>query len=302
MISVIGTADLIDMNPEKEFFVGLDSDGCVFDSMELKHKECFCPAFINHFGFQGVCRYARETWEFVNLYSKMRGLNRFKALVEAIRLMNARPEVRGQLGEETDMRELEEWIACESSLGGSVLDCYIKGKGGRLSSDSVLFRSLRWSDDVTEAVRRIVHDLPPIAEARAALELMKGRVDCLVVSQTPSGDLVREWREHDIARFVRMIAGQEQGTKAEHLAMAAGKKYAAGNALMIGDAPGDYDAAKANGFLFFPIVPGRERESWREFCEVGLDRFLAGNYCGEYQDELIQNFDRSLPERPPWSH
>ena len=24
-----------------EFFIGFDSDGCVFDSMEVKHKECF---------------------------------------------------------------------------------------------------------------------------------------------------------------------------------------------------------------------------------------------------------------------
>ena len=215
--------NLINMTPEKEFFVGVDSDGCVFDSMELKHKECFCPAFINHFGFQGVCRYARETWEFVNLYSKMRGLNRFKALAEAIRLMNIRPEVRRQLGSETDIRELEEWIEYESSLSESALESYMNVKGGILSSDSILFTSLRWSKDVTEAVRRIVHDLPPIADARAALELIHDKVDCLVVSQTPSGDLVREWQEHDIARFARLIAGQEQGTKEEHLAMAAGR-------------------------------------------------------------------------------
>ena len=32
--------------PQTEFFVGVDSDGCVFDSMEVKHKECFCPMFI----------------------------------------------------------------------------------------------------------------------------------------------------------------------------------------------------------------------------------------------------------------
>ena len=36
------------LRPEKDFFIGLDSDGCVFDSMDIKHKECFCPAFIDH--------------------------------------------------------------------------------------------------------------------------------------------------------------------------------------------------------------------------------------------------------------
>ena len=70
---------------------------------------------------------------------------------------------------------------------------------------------------------------------------------------------------------------------------------------MIGDAPGDYHAAEANGFLFFPIVPGRERDSWREFCEIGLDHFFAGSYAGAYQDRLLEDFERSLPELPPWS-
>ena len=42
-------AALENLKPEKEFFIGIDSDGCAFDTMEIKHKECFCPAFINHF-------------------------------------------------------------------------------------------------------------------------------------------------------------------------------------------------------------------------------------------------------------
>ena len=45
--------DLKDLNADKEFFIGIDSDGCVFDSMEPKHKECFCPAFINNFNLGG---------------------------------------------------------------------------------------------------------------------------------------------------------------------------------------------------------------------------------------------------------
>ena len=64
---------LRDFKPTKEFFVGIDSDGCIFDSMEIKHKECFTPMFIKYFHLQAVSKYARETWDFVNLYSKIRG-------------------------------------------------------------------------------------------------------------------------------------------------------------------------------------------------------------------------------------
>ena len=79
---------LKELKPEKEFFIGIDSDGCVFDTMEIKHKECFCPQFVNHYGLQPVSRYAREAWEFVNLYSKTRGVNRFKAVTRALDLLS----------------------------------------------------------------------------------------------------------------------------------------------------------------------------------------------------------------------
>ena len=41
-------------HPKHEFLVGIDSDGCAFDTMELKHKECFIPNTINYWGLQGV--------------------------------------------------------------------------------------------------------------------------------------------------------------------------------------------------------------------------------------------------------
>lgn len=288
------------LQPEKAFFVGVDSDGCVFDSMELKHKECFCPAFVNHYGLQAVSRYARETWEFVNLYSKTRGLNRFKAVVEALKLLNARPEVQEQLGKEIDIKGLQNWISEESSLSGKSLAKYLNQQSPALPEDHILQRSLRWSNDVAEAVERIVHDLPPITEAVSSLEKISAQADCLVVSQTPAADLIREWQEHDITRFTRMIAGQEQGTKAEHLAQAAGSKYPAGHVLMVGDAPGDYQAAAENGFLFFPIIPGKETSSWKELHDHGLDRFFGKTFAGAYQDNVLDEFNRSLPEHPPW--
>src|SRR5919197_2072638 len=87
---------LKDFRPTKEFLFGIDSDGCIFDSMEIKHKECFTPMFIKHFSLQAVSKYAREVWEFVNLYSKDRGANRFPALSKAIKLLGARKQVQAR--------------------------------------------------------------------------------------------------------------------------------------------------------------------------------------------------------------
>ena len=30
---------LAELQPQHRFFVGIDSDGCAFDTMEIKHKE-----------------------------------------------------------------------------------------------------------------------------------------------------------------------------------------------------------------------------------------------------------------------
>ena len=99
---------------------------------------------------------------------------------------------------------------------------------------------------------------------------------------------------------MRVLAGQELGTKDEHIRLAAGGKYPTDRILMIGDAPGDLKAARSNQALFYPIVPGREEASWEKLLKEGLDRFLAGTYAGAYEAKLIQEFDASLPEKPNW--
>src|SRR5204863_686747 len=104
---------------------------------------------------------------------------------------------------------------------------------------------------------------------RESLEKLRQKADAMCISQTPADALKREWAEHDIERFVQMIAGQEMGTKTEHLKFAAKDKYPAEKILMIGDAPGDFKAAKSNGALFFPIVPGHEEDSWKRLFDEG---------------------------------
>ena len=107
---------LRDFKATKEFFVGIDSDGCIFDSMEIKHKECFAPMFIKHFELQAVSKYAREVWEFVNLYSKDRGANRFPALSKAIKLLGARPQVQARGVKIRDIKVFPVWVGSRNQL------------------------------------------------------------------------------------------------------------------------------------------------------------------------------------------
>ncbi|MCD6397167.1 MAG: HAD family hydrolase [Spirochaetaceae bacterium] len=285
------------LKAEKKFFIGIDSDGCVFDSMEIKHKECFCPAYINHFNLQAVSKYARETWEFVNLYSRTRGVNRFRAVIHSLDLLAGREEVIQRNVKIPGMDALREWIKIESKLGNPALKKII-GK-----NDSIELSQLYdWSIDVNNTVEKIVRNVPPFPLVKESLEKIQKNADSIVISQTPIGALEREWKEHGIAQYVKMIAGQEMGTKTEHILYAAKGKYENDKILMIGDAPGDIKAAKDNNALYFPIIPGQEEKSWELFYKEGLDRFFNGTFAGEYEKKLIDNFFIHLPELPPWQN
>lgn len=279
-----------------EFFVGIDSDGCVFDSMEVKHKECFIPRFIEFYHLAAVGKYAREAWEFVNLYSKDRGVNRFPGLIKSLDLLARRPEVQKRGFQPPTLKATREWITTETKLANPTLMKKVEQTG-----DEELKGLLAWSLAVNETVDSMVHDLPPFPFVRETLELLKGKADVMVVSATPTAALKKEWTEHNIDSMVDVIAGQEQGSKVEHLKLAAGpERYARDHVLMVGDAPGDRKAAEANGVLFYPINPGHEDESWERLYREALPKFFAGNYEGSYMAERIAEFEALLPEVPSW--
>ena len=283
------------LTKKKDFFVGIDSDGCVFDTMEIKHKECFIPNIINSWSLQPVSRFARETAEFVNLYSRWRGINRFPALVMVFDMLAERPEAleRGYSPPEVD--SLRAWIEQETRLGNPALEAKV-----RQTHDPVLTRAMEWSTAVNATIAKIVRDVPPFPHVRECIRTLEDVADIMVVSATPNEALEREWQEHDLARHVRMICGQEMGAKREHLQYGAGGKYDAGKVLMVGDALGDMKAAKDNDFLFYPINPGGEAESWQRLGEEGIGKFLDGQYAGPYEQALTEGFMSHLPSTPPW--
>ena len=286
---------LKNLQPEHDFFVGIDSDGCAFDTMELKHKECFIPNIVKEWKLQAISKYTREAAEFVNLYSKWRGINRFPALVMAFDLLKERPEVLKRNVKIPDDKSLRDFIDSGKPLGNPSLKKEVEETG-----DEILSQALRWSEAVNRAIADMVEGVPPFPYIRESLEKLQSKADMIVVSATPTAALTKEWKEHDIAKYMRLIAGQELGSKKEHLNLAASGKYKNDHILMIGDAPGDMKAAKANNVLFFPINPGYEEESWEFFAKEALDVFLSGKYAGDYEAQLILKFEKLLPETPPW--
>jgi len=292
---------LKEFQPKHTFFVGIDSDGSVFDTMGIKQRECFCPWMIAYFGLQPVAQAARECKDFADLFSKTRGGNRHKTTKRILaELLPNHPMTTARNFQVPHYPHYFAWVDAPESV--------LSNEGLRKAIDEAsdpearreLELALAWSERVNWAIEEIVKGTPPFPYVRQSLEKIQPLADTIVVSGTPNEALKREWQEHDIAQYAEVIAGQEMGNKAQHLEYATKGRYKKNHILMIGDAPGDIEAAKANDALFYPIHPGHEVTSWKHFHEEAFDTFISGEYAGPYEEKLIAEFESYLPEFPPW--
>ena len=287
--------DLARLRPEHTTFVGIDSDGCVFDTMGVKQRDHFHPLICRFWNLEVLEPQVRAAAEFVNLTSKNRGRNRFTNLLVTFELLHQWDEVRNS---GTPLPKLEALRAyCNSGLplGNPSLIAETKR-----TNDPELQRLLSWSLAVNDSIDNHMRPVDPFPWALTSLKLIAANSDAIVVSQTPEQALMREWNHHNITHLVKAIAGQEIGTKAFHLTQASNGRYDSDRVLMIGDAPGDLTAANEANTLFYPISPGREDASWRRFHDESYSRFLNGTFDSTYSATLNHEFLAAMPDTPPW--
>ncbi len=282
---------LKDYKKNNDFLVCIDSDGCAFDTMEIKHKECFCPVTIREWGVQMLSSYVRDAWEYANLYSKTRGVNRYATLVQTFELVARRKEVQAYPPVLPDLTALKKFLERNSSPSLTTLK--------ENSDDPVLKKTLEWSLAINEEVARTVHNIPPFPFVRESLELLSKKADIVIMSATARDALLREWTENDILKYTNFVCSQEEGNKKECIG-AIKDFYEPGHVLMIGDAPGDANAARSNGVGFYPIIPRKEIESWKKFFDEAAELFLDGKYTDEAQNGYVADFDNSLLDKPNW--
>lgn len=286
--------DLQNLEKQHDSFVGIDSDGCVFDSMAVKQKLCFHGLIASHWNLQAIEPTVRQSAEFVNLYSKWRGQNRFIALLQSFDFLREHPDAVASGLEIPELPSLRKRVE-SGNLSNAILE-----EEAKSTQDVELLSVLEWSLAVNEEIEAKARDIPPFPWALKSLQRVHQDSDVICVSQTPTEALIREWNDNNIAGYVQMIAGQELGTKTEHLQIAAEGKYSPERILMIGDADGDCKAADAVEASFYPINPGHENESWRRFHDEAYDRFQEGTFVGDYQQQVKDEFYALLPETPPW--
>ena len=272
------------MQKTKDYLICVDSDGCAMDTMDIKHFRCFGPCMVVEWNLFPWEEAILKRWNEINLYTMTRGINRFKGLAIALR------EIDGTYCKIEDIDELEHWVAESSELSNQALEKAIGTK------DSVILKkALSWSKSVNSRINELPFDVKkPFEGVKEALEFAHKYADIAIVSSANLQAVVEEWEYYGLLDYVDIIMAQDVGSKAYCIGEMLKKGYSLQNVMMVGDAPGDYDAARKNGVFYYPILVRKEKASWEEFKETAVTRLVGGRYEGEFQNSKIEQFLTNL--------
>lgn len=270
-----------------DFLVCVDSDGCAMDTMNCKHFHCFGPCMVMEWGLDEWRVAILERWNQINLFQMTRGINRFKGLAMAL------TEIDAQYTPIPGVKDLSAWVETTKALSNDALVAAIEaapeGEG-----KECLKKALSWSKAVNENIVLLPEDLKlPYQGAKEGLEAAHTFADVAVVSSANRDAVYEEWTQHGLLDHVDILLTQDCGSKAHCIAEMLKFGYEKDHVLMVGDAPGDCDAAESNGVWYYPILVNQETESWEELRSVGLDKLRQGEYEA-YQPEKKAQFLKNL--------
>ena len=276
-----------DFKPEKDFLICFDSDGCVMNTMEAKHSLCFGPCMIQEWHLSYLGEEILDRWKEINLYTITRGINRYRGLAMAL------TEIDKKYRAINGVDKLNGWVSSSPELSDEALEKEIE-----LHPDEIIFqKALQWS----RAVNRSIDALPiekklPFPSASDALKLAHLHADVAIVSAANRDAVLEEWEANGFLGYVDVFLSQSDGKKPLCLNKLIQKGYEKDRLLMCGDSEGDLLAAEENDVCFYPILVGREEESFRQLISEGIGRLLSEDFKGEYQNKKIKEFYKNLGE------
>ena len=270
-----------------DYLVCVDSDGCVMDTMNCKHFHCFGPCMITEWALEEWKDEILERWNVINLFSMTRGINRFKGLAMALK------EIDGKYKKITGVDALVHWAETAPALSN---DGAAKAAAEAVEQDAkeVLLKALSWSKAVNAAIVKLPEELKvPYAGAEEGLAAAHQFADVAMVSSANRDAVEEEWGKFGLLEHTDIVLAQDVGSKAACIKEMLKFGYDPDKVVMVGDAPGDCDAAEKNGVCYYPILVNHEKASWDEAIAVAFAKLQSGAYA-EYGAQKKQEFLANL--------
>lgn len=271
-----------DFQKRHDYLICVDSDGCAVDTMDVKHKQCFGPCMVAEWDLRQWEQPILDRWNEINLYSMNRGINRFKGLTMALK------EISEQYTPIEGIGALCRWVDKSKELSNAALEAEIA-----VNDAPILKKALCWSLTVNRKITSLPWETKRVFPGvKDGFESIRGFADLVIVSSANRDAVEEEWERFGLLPLVDMVLCQDVGSKAHCIAELKKKGYAGDHILMVGDAPGDKEAAERNDIYYYPILVGLEEGSWRDFPQAaGL--FRAGTYQ-DYGEKKGAEFLKNL--------
>ena len=269
-----------------DYLICVDSDGCVMDTMNCKHFHCFGPCMVAEWGLQQWQDAILTRWNEINLFSMTRGINRFKGLAMAL------GEIHQQYRPIPGIEALQHWVDTAPALSNDgVLKALETAQG---DAKQILEKALAWSKAVNAAIVELDESLKiPYEGALEGLAAAHAFADVAMVSSANRDAVEEEWGKFGLLQHTDIVLAQDIGSKAACIAEMMKFGYDPAKVVMVGDAPGDCDAAEKNGVHYYPILVNHEKESWDEAIAVAFPKLRSGDYAA-YGAEMKQKFLKNL--------
>ena len=269
-----------------DYLVCVDSDGCVMDTMNCKHFHCFGPCMVAEWGLEEWKDEILDRWNVINLFSMTRGINRFKGLAMALGEINAKyTPIAG-------IEALQHWADTAPALSN---DGVLKAMEAAEGEAKLIFqKALSWSKAVNAAIVELDEALKvPYEGAKEGLAAAHQFADVAMVSSANRDAVEEEWGKFGLLQHTDIVLAQDIGSKAACIKEMLKFGYDPAKVVMIGDAPGDCDAAEKNGVHYYPILVNHEKESWDEAIDTAFAKLQSGDFA-PYAAEKKQAFLRNL--------
>ena len=270
-----------------EYLDCVDSDGCVMDTMNCKHFHCFGPCMVTEWGLEEWKDAILDRWNVINLFSMTRGINRFKGLAMAL------GEIDKQYKPITGIAALQHWVEVAPALSN---DGVAKAAAEAADPDAKLVfeKALSWSKAVNASIVELDEALKvPHNGAKEGLAAAHQFADVAMVSSANRDAVEEEWGKFGLLEHTDIVLAQDVGSKAACIKEMLKFGYDINKVVMVGDAPGDCDAAEKNAVHYYPILVNHEKESWDEAIAVAYEKLRSGEYAA-YGAEMKQKFLQNL--------
>ena len=221
-----------------DYLVCVDSDGCVMDTMNCKHFHCFGPCMVTEWGLEEWKEEILDRWNVINLFSMTRGINRFKGLAMAL------GEINEQYTPIAGVEALRHWADTAPALSNDAVTKAAEEAEG--DAKVILQKALSWSKAVNASIVKLPEELKvPYEGAKEGLAAAHTFADVAMVSSANRDAVEEEWGKFGLLEHTDIVLAQDIGSKAACIAEMMKFGYDPNKVVMVGDAPGDCDAAIA---------------------------------------------------------